>query len=285
MRHLLKPRWIALHLAVIVIAATCVSLGVWQLNRLSERRAENAKIAQRSSLPTEDLQKLLPPNSTAKVAADREFRRARVRGSYDPGREVILLSRSNGEETGNHVLTPLALTPLALTPLVTTQGPAAIAIVVDRGWVPLELSEPPVKQAAPPSGPVVVTGVLLPTEPKGLFGSEGPPPGRVKATARLDLPRIAKQLPYRTYPLYLRLLTQQPPEPGGLPQAVPLPKPDEGPHLSYAIQWFSLASVALITYGALIRRELRGGPRGLERADEWAADPEEDPGLEEAPQP
>ena len=32
---------------------------------------------------------------------------------------------------------------------------------------------------------------------------------------------------------------------GRVPQRVPTPPLDEGPHLSYAIQWFSFAAIAL----------------------------------------
>ena len=42
--------------------------------------------------------------------------------------------------------------------------------------------------------------------------------------------------PYPIYPDYLWLQTQQPAQPGALPQRVPLPPLSDRPHLSYAIQ-------------------------------------------------
>lgn len=254
------PRWIIIHLLVALIVAVCVGLGQWQLNRLEERRAENALIAKQTALPTQGLEELLSsPGVPARLADGFAYRRVSVRGTYDADREIVLLTRSNGDQAGNHLLTPL----------VTSKG---TAVIVDRGWVPLNMNTPPVPQAAPPDGPADVTGVLLPSEGKGRFGPNDSS-GRAKATSRVDLDRLANQLPYQTYPLYLRLETQRPSSGRSLPQPVPLPPPDEGPHLSYAVQWFIFGALALITYGALIRREARSF-NGIPE-DGAAAEPQE----------
>jgi cytochrome oxidase assembly protein ShyY1 len=42
------------------------------------------------------------------------------------------------------------------------------------------------------------------------------------------------------------------------PIPAPLPDTSEGPHLSYAIQWFTFAAIALVGYGLLVRRARRG---------------------------
>ena len=45
---------------------------------------------------------------------------------------------------------------------------------------------------------------------------------------------------------------------GDLPIAAPSPSfADEGPHLAYAIQWFSFALIGLVGYFFLIRRAAR----------------------------
>ena len=56
-------------------------------------------------------------------------------------------------------------------------------------------------------------------------------------------------------PWYLRL-DRQVPTGGELPLPAPLPEPTDGPHLSYAIQWFAFATIAAIGYVVLLRREL-----------------------------
>jgi cytochrome oxidase assembly protein ShyY1 len=63
-------------------------------------------------------------------------------------------------------------------------------------------------------------------------------------------------MPYSLYPLYLRLQEQQPRNNGSLPEPVPMPPPNEGPHFEYLVQWLLFAATALIIWGGLVRREI-----------------------------
>ena len=42
---------------------------------------------------------------------------------------------------------------------------------------------------------------------------------------------------------------------GRLPEEPPLPPFTNGPHFSYAVQWFSFAAIAIVGYGVVLRRE------------------------------
>jgi cytochrome oxidase assembly protein ShyY1 len=145
-----------------------------------------------------------------------------------------------------------------LTPLVTADGSA---VIVDRGWVPIMFSNTPVEQAPPPKGRVTVEGFLLPNEGGLAAGTPGPNGDRV--VSRLDIPLLRRAFAYPLYPLAVRLSTQAPPQPGDLPTVVPLEKLDEGPHLSYAVQWFMFAAFALIAYALLLRNAAREKARML----------------------
>ena len=97
-----------------------------------------------------------------------------------------------------------------------------------------------------------------------LFSSEGDPPGAADAggpaettLSRLDLGTIQAQLPYPIAPSYLLLQRQTPAQPDGLPAPSPLPELSEGPHLSYAIQWFTFAAIAVAGCVVLALRERR----------------------------
>jgi cytochrome oxidase assembly protein ShyY1 len=46
----------------------------------------------------------------------------------------------------------------------------------------------------------------------------------------------------------------------GLPRRWPAPALDDGPHLSYAIQWFSFAVIIVVGTGALLRKTTVLGP-------------------------
>lgn len=261
MHHFLTRRWIAVHLMTLVIIGVCLSMAFWQLGRLQDRRAENARLAEQTKRPAADLDSLLPGADASGRETDKaEFRRTRVQGKFDPSEQVILQSRSYKSRQGNHLLTPLVLQ-------------TGEAILVDRGWVPLPTNEAVLDESRVPDGEVTVEGVLLPTEKKGFLGVSDPPPGDVTATPRVDLVRLAGQLPYPLYPLYLRLQGQEPANAADLPVPVPIPKPSDGPHREYAVQWALFAATALVVYVGLIRRDL--ARRRAEAAE--ADDPEPAP--------
>ena len=68
---------------------------------------------------------------------------------------------------------------------------------------------------------------------------------------------IQAQLPYPIEPSYLLLQRQTPAQPGRLPAPSPLPELSEGPHLSYAIQWFTFAAIAVAGCVVLALRDGR----------------------------
>ena len=220
---------------VLVVVVAFVNLGLWQLRRLDERRARNAVISARLSVPE------VPIGSLAGDPLSLKYRRVTATGTFDTAREVILPDRSLNGRAGNIVVTPLRMDD-------------GRAVIVERGWVPLRDDDPPIAEAAPPAGTVVVNGVVFPSQTRGRFGPKIPPDGTLEVLFRIDIPRYAKQLPYAVHPMYVQALTQTPPQTGKYPIVEELPKLDEGPHLSYAMQWFAFALIALVGYGAVIRK-------------------------------
>ena len=241
LRFLTRPRWIGLTVFALVVVGLCVRLGMWQLDRLDGRREFNARYAaglEAEARPVEDLL-----DADGSIA----YRRAIATGRFDTGHEVILYGRALEGQAGNHVLTPLVLAD-------------GRAIIVDRGWVPFELDEPPVAEAEPPSGEVEVQGPLFATQPGGA-GEVQQGEDRMTTVRTVDIEAIAHDLPYDVVPWFLQLQTQSPPA-GDLPLPEPPPELTEGPHLSYAFQWFAFATIAAVGYVILVRREV------LERREE-----------------
>ena len=224
----------------LLVAVTCIGLGIWQIARLHQKQQFNAAV--RAGLA----ERPAPVGSVLSEGVDPDtvrYRRVETTGTYDTDHGFVLYGRTQDSRAGNHLLTPLMLSD-------------GRAILVDRGWVPLDVDEPEAPAAAPPSGSVDVEGVL--------FSSEGDPPGSV-GTARqvettlskLDLGTIQAQLPYPIAPSYLLLQRQSPAQPGRLPEPSPLPELSEGPHLSYAIQWFTFATIAIVGCIVLVLRDGR----------------------------
>jgi cytochrome oxidase assembly protein ShyY1 len=216
-----------------IVAVTCVLLGSWQLRRLDDRRARNAAILERRSaepIAIED----------ADADAAVPFLPATAEGTYDVAHEVLLYGRTLDGASGHHVVTPLVL-------------PGGDAILVDRGWVPFAARSAPVRAGAPPISPVTVEGSLVPDEGDGSLR-----PDDAGVIRRLDVRGIAASVPYDVFPLPLLLATQSPPQREPFPAPAPLPTLSEGPHLSYAIQWFAFAGIAVVGAVLLLRRDRRG---------------------------
>lgn len=241
MRMFLRPRWLLVHVVVIAIAVTFVSLGLWQLRRLDQRRAENARIATNMAQPAQPIDRVLDD-----VGNDPEalaYRRVVVEGRYEPADEFLLTPRSQGRQAGHHVVTPLLLD-------------GDTAVLVNRGWVPFEENTPPITRAEPPPGQVTVTGLLIPTQEAVRYGSANGGDDRVTFMSTVDVDLVQPQVSTTLHPFAVQLVSQQP-EGGDVPVPAPAPRTDEGSHLSYAWQWFSFTAILLIGYPLLLRRSLR----------------------------
>jgi surfeit locus 1 family protein len=229
-------------LGVLAVAAICARLGVWQLDRLEERVARNEVIATRLALPD------LGGEAVVGDSSGVVYRVAEVVGEYDAAHGIVLAGRSHQSTAGVHLLLPLRLSD-------------GNAVLVHRGWLPA-LDAGTVDPASfTEAGPVRLRGILLPFPDLGRSAA-------VEAGAfrrlwyRLDGEAFGRQSPYPLSGLYLQLLPDD--QATGYPLALPPPVLDDGPHLGYAIQWFSSGLIALVGWVVLLlRREGRGSDRRL----------------------
>src|SRR5262249_34012542 len=139
LKLLFTGRRLWLTLLVLVGALVCCRLAIWQLDRLAQRHAQNTLINQRMVQPPVALDGgPVDPNAL-------DDRRVEARGVYDSAQEIVLRGRALDGAPGVRVLTPLRL------------GGSDAAVLVDRGWLPLELAAPMARRTyAGPSGEVVV---------------------------------------------------------------------------------------------------------------------------------
>jgi surfeit locus 1 family protein len=228
------------HVIVVALAILFINLGFWQLRRLEERRLENTVGESRLDADPVELDLLL--EASGDDIDSLEFRRATATGVFQPDDEVLVRSQVHQGVAGFHVITPLL-------------GEGGNAVLVNRGWVPLDADEVPVEAAPPPDGTVTVTGWVRPSQTRGALGPSDPDDGRLVTMSRVDIDRIQEQVPYELDPVYLSMLDDLE---GDLPIAAEAPSfDDEGPHLAYAIQWFSFALIGLVGYFFLLRRAAR----------------------------
>jgi surfeit locus 1 family protein len=239
-KTLFTGRQLRLTLAVLAGVIVLCRLGIWQLDRLAQRHAQNALIDAQIAAPAMTLTGA-PINSNV-----LDYRRVRVRGVYDSAQEVVLRNRALDGVPGVDLITPLRL------------AGSAQAVLVDRGWVPLDQSAPAARRAFDEPGEVTIEGVAR--RAQTYTGGPVDPPlspdrPRLDAWFRVDIPRIQQQL---GYPLLTVFIEQQPTAADPpLPKRVPTTDLGEGPHLSYAIQWFAFATTLLVGYVAFVYQRMR----------------------------
>jgi surfeit locus 1 family protein len=237
-RFLVQPKWILFHLLVLVLVVVMVNLGIWQLHRLQDRRAFNAEVRERSELPVAAFESVVTDAVRTVDDGDLvEWRVVTATGTFVADEQVEIINRSQGGVAGFDVVTPLRLRDGEL-------------VLVNRGFMPDDESAPP-----PPEGEVVVTGVLRSTQRRG-FGGLTDPDGRLTEFQRLDIERIAEQLPPPVAPVSVDLASTDPPT---LNAPIPVPEPElgEGPHLSYMIQWWIFSVCAVVGWVLAVRRSAR----------------------------
>ena len=246
---LLSPKWVAGHLLALSLVVACVNFGFWQLRRLEQARERNAVIEARQALPLQRLAAVLP------LGAEMEYVPVTVSGAYAPEHEVLLRGRSTGGGPGFHVLTPLVLG-------VGEGELAGKAVLVERGWVPYDMDEVPVTAALPPAGEVQVQGEVYPpqvppTGPLAGLAARDPAEGALTQSFYVDVARLQPQMPFELVPAYVKLRSQLPPTDSELPTPLPPEQHDLGPHLGYAVQWFSFAIIGVAGYYFLLRSVAR----------------------------
>jgi surfeit locus 1 family protein len=240
--QLFSRRWILTTLLVIAGVAVNIRLGIWQLDRLEQRRAFNNRVLAQVDQPELAI-------SGAALEADlynMEYRKAVVVGEYDFTRQVALRNQAWGNQPGVHLLTPLKISD------------SDHYMLVDRGWVPTENFKYEGWNDYDEPGLVEVHGVIRRSQSQPDYGRRADPtpiPGGepLKAWYFANIDGIQQQVPYRLLPAYI----QQSPDPAwaSLPYRT---QPDleltEGPHLGYAIQWFAFGAILGLGYPFFVRR-------------------------------
>ena len=230
-RNWTTRKWI-LSIVAVSLAAIFISLGFWQLRRLSARRQANVLLAARRIAPEVELDSL--PSDTAAA----HFRRVHIRGSYDHPQEIILTLRGRNGSPGVNILTPLLRTR------------KDTVVLVNRGWVyspdGITVDTQPWREADTVNG----TGFVETFPTKGPF--EPPNPARPRSFRRLNRADIQKVFPYPIANYYVVLTDSA--ESSSVPPRVEAPPLDEGSHRNYAIQWFAFAIISVVGLVIFLRR-------------------------------
>lgn len=249
-----QPKYMVGTLLVGIAMAVTISLGFWQLDRLGERREMNQVREDIRSQPPLALPAEAPP---VPLWAWNE-RPVEAYGRFSTAPVFLIVNRALHAQAGAHVVSPF-------------QTVSGELLFVDRGWIPVRLRETP---PAPPEGLVRIEGYWQALPDDG-YPARRPeladglwlrldPEGKAAMAERLDATWPARPewgdgefLPYGM------IMTQSVVMPEGPEDRYPIPvglSPlGEGAHLSYAIQWFSFATIFLVGWMFYLRKSIRKG--------------------------
>lgn len=236
-----RKRWPFVAL-MLVLTALFVGLGVWQWQRLSEKEALIATVAERM----DDAPASFPPAdqwATLDTSA-YDYRPLELTGRYVPTGTVLVFTslgdaRGQFSGPGYWVMTPFALT-------------GGGSVFVNRGFVP-EAQAPDFATGGAITGDeVTISGVGRLPEAAGAFTPKADAAKRidwVRDPARLAL--LAHEAPRPVAPITLDLPAGPP---GTLPQGGETVVDFPNNHFGYALTWFGFAILTPILLVFWLRR-------------------------------
>ena len=254
--QLFSRKWMLISLTVLAALGMLARLGIWQIDRLAQRRAFNARVLTQVNQPILAL-------TGAALEADlsaMEYRKVTVTGEFDFTNEVALRNQAYHMLLGAHLLTPLHI-----------QG-SDKTVLVDRGWIPQDDLLSGSWARFEETGTLTTPGVIRLSQSKPDFGRINDPtlaPGDapLKTWQLANVEAIARQIPYPLlFAVYIQRLPDLQNPPPIVPDSATLTAPlseqpqidlSEGNHQIYALQWFTFAVILAVGYSFFVLREER----------------------------
>ncbi|KAK0404695.1 hypothetical protein QR680_017577 [Steinernema hermaphroditum] len=224
-------------IAMLAVPTAAFSLGLWQTYRLRWKLGLISDLETNLDHPAVDF-----PLNDLSALEDLEYRTVTLkgeflhdreflispRGRFDPGRtdrSSGLIADSNMSSHGAHVITPFRV---HRTDLV---------ILVNRGWVPSDKTDPKTREAGQIRGTVEFEAIVRKSETRPQFVGENIPERGVWYYKNFQ--QMAKQ--YDTAPVYVEAKYGSTVEGGPIGGQTNISVRNE--HLSYLLTWYSLCAV------------------------------------------
>ncbi|WP_157959593.1 SURF1 family protein [Devosia submarina] len=234
---------------MLVLAAVCVWLGTWQMQRLGEKDALVALVGERlnaapvpappaAQWPSLDVQAL-------------NYQPVSLTGAFRYNQTVTVftnLSNARGPASGPGYW--------VVTPFVLADGGT---VFVNRGFVPEEFQEAAVTDSEGDESQVTISGLLRPSEPAGFMTPEADSSNRIEWVR--DTGRLAAMVDPALAPIAPFYIDLGAGVSGELPQGGETIVDFSNNHLGYAYTWYGFAIVAVVMLGFWLWRQRQ--PRKL----------------------
>jgi len=231
----------------LVALAILIGLGTWQLQRKAWKENLIGQIESRSHGQPGAI---LPETAWPGWRQDQdEFRLVRVTGTFLHPFETPVYGLAPARPGGSAVQGYYLMTPLRLAD--------GAVVMVNRGFVPMELRDPSTRPQSRPEGDVTVTGLVRAPETRNAFTPADDPAKNTWFTRDPEAIAKAHNLG-RAAPFYVEADATA--NPGGWPQGGQSRLNLPNDHLQYAFTWFALALCILGVFGFWARQHWRDSP-------------------------
>jgi cytochrome oxidase assembly protein ShyY1 len=204
--------------------------GFWQLSRLNERQATNEIVTSRSDAPAKTMAQALADGDTS----NRSYVPILDTGRWLEPEFVRVANRSQNGRAGDWLVGTF----------VTDDD---VVVLINRGFLGRDDTPEPATDGE-------ITGWLQESRKKdGYFGAADTNAG--ERVPRLNVPLLGERAGLDVAPLWLQQSAET--EAFAILQPVPLPPIDEGSHFSYAMQWFTFATLTSGFYLLILRKKAR----------------------------
>ncbi len=268
-----SPRWLAGHALAATLLIVFLIAGFWQLSRHDEQRDRNTLATERQSERPLDADRFFDAVVDPDAVPLLEYQSVHLDVQRIDWPDAIQIrNRSLDGLAGCHLAVPVEASGNL------NGSPESPGVLVIAGWLPAGVCAAAAASTGEiPRGGLVdaqqIEGRIRLSQERGLLGPSDPPQGRLASLARTDVSRIDQQTTLDLVPVYVEL-TRATRSDGTLIAfggstadnsaasiVRPLPPPalDAGPHLGYALQWFSFAAVAIVGYTLVLRHQAREG--------------------------
>ncbi len=209
-----------------------IALGIWQLGRSEEKRLFLEQ--QEHGLASSEIIQL--STAIGDNADALRYKKVVVTGHYDQAHQFLIDNQISAGKAGYFVLTPFVL-----------QGETK-AVLINRGWVPLNQNRSILPDVQLKKEQTVVTGRInrFPSVGIKLAGAEIPSEGWPSVVQVVDSQVLAKKLAYSLFPFQLELDKDLPEGFKREWQTTTVMLPEQ--HTAYAMQWFALAFTLTILF-------------------------------------
>lgn len=235
-RFLASTRWVGWLVLVAIFATACISLGNWQANRREQVLTGIERVNRNYFATPVTGQDAL--DKFNQLPEEKIWMTVSLTGTYLTDDTYIVRNRVKAGRPGYEVLVPFK----------TTSGEV---VILDRGYLPIGDKESghPDSVPVPPSGQVNVKARLKPSE---IRLDRGAPDGQL---ASIQLEDYAGHLDYEIAQGAYGIMYEEDPAPTDAPQPLDTPDMDEGPHLSYEIQWYIFGVLAFVGFWYAARQQ------------------------------